>query len=92
MNKPIPRTIKMGTNFKSFLRDSFKIFSFEKKKNENRARIYATLPDLVKASRIKKLITIKIVLAINHFFEYLSVYKNIKIVLINKWTDLSPFL
>ena len=82
----------MGTYFSSFLIESFIIFSLEKKKKENKAKIYATLPDLVKASRIKKLMTIKIVLATNHFLEYCSEYKNIKIVLINKCTDLSPFL
>ena len=64
----------------------------DKSKKENKARIYAILPDLVKARRIKKLMTINIVFAINNFLEYSLVYKNIKIVLINKCTDLSPFL
>ena len=84
--------MKIGTYFKSILRDSFKIFTLEKKKNENNEIMYATLPDLVKDNKIKKFITIRIVLAISHFLEYFSVNQNIKIVLINKWTDLSPFL
>ena len=73
-------------------RKKMKIGDIWKFKNANNENINATLPDLVKDNKIKKFITIRIVLAINHFLEYFSVYKNIKIVLINKWTDLSPFL